>query len=100
METKKQRSALTICFAVLSVGIAWLSYIDRNGPAGAFEACAFLILAWRLAFVGAPVLTVSIRDIYRTQREGSFNWPLAGKLCDLSMGILLLTSAAISWFSR
>lgn len=87
-----QRSWKTVAASLGALGIAFLSYSQHPDLKGSLVGCAFLVLAWRLAFVGMPTLNVTIGQIYRSNRSGTFNWPFAGKLCDIAIGILLLSS--------
>lgn len=73
-------------------GVALLIYHQEPGLKGALAGGALLLLAWRIAFIGGPSLNVTLGQIYRQNRAGSFNWPLAGKACDLAAGALLLAS--------
>jgi hypothetical protein len=87
-----QRSWKTAAASVGALGIALLAYHQHPNLKGALSGGAFLVLAWRLAFIGVPALNITLGQAYRLNREGSFHWPLAGKLCDIVMGILLLAS--------
>lgn len=87
-----QRSWKTGAASIGALGMALLVYHQQPNLKGALAGGAFLVLAWRLAFIGMPALNVTLGQVYRLNREGSFNWPLAGKLCDIVMGILLLAS--------
>lgn len=90
-----QRSLKTAAASIGALGIALLVYYQQPNLKGALAGGAFLVLAWRWAFIGMPALNVTLGQVYRLNREGSFNGPLPGKLCDIAMGILLLASFLI-----
>lgn len=87
-----KRSWKTAAVSIGALGMALLVYHQQPNLKGALAGGAYLVLAWRLAFIGMPALNITLGQVYRLHREGSFNWPLAGKLCDIAIGILLLAS--------
>ncbi|MDY1549562.1 hypothetical protein [Luteibacter sahnii] len=89
---ENQRSWKTTLTAAGLLGVALLEYQQHPNLKGALAGGAFLLLAWRVAFVGAPRLNVTLGQIYRQNREGQFNWPFAGKIAELVAGTLVVVS--------
>ncbi|MDY1549424.1 hypothetical protein [Luteibacter sahnii] len=89
---KTQRHGKTALAAATLLGVSLLDYLQHPNLEGALAGGAFLLLAWRVAFVGAPRLNVTLGQIYRQNRERKFNGTLAGKIADLVAGALIVVS--------